>query len=75
MMRFLFAMTAFLIPAIAQACPACANREGSLGTIIVLGIMILFPFVVAAVTYPVIRSLNGRVDLKGVQTSAKDNLG
>jgi len=58
-----------------QACPACANREGGVGTIIVLGIMILFPFVVAAVTYPVIRSLNGRTDLKGVQAVAKDNLG
>jgi hypothetical protein len=75
MMRFLFTITAFLTPAMVQACPACANREGGTGTLIVLGIMILFPFVVAAVTYPVIRSLNGRADLKGVQSATKDNLG
>jgi hypothetical protein len=76
MMRYLFAIAATLVPAIAQACPACANREGQgIGTLVVLGIMILFPFVVAVVVYPVIRSLNGRADLKNASVSPKDNLG
>jgi len=48
-----------LAPAIAEACPSCAGREtGGYGRIIVLGIMILLPFAIAAVLYKLIRGAN-----------------
>jgi hypothetical protein len=55
------ALIAWLMPAVARACPSCAGREdGGVGRIIALGIMILAPFVIAVIVYRVIRSANRR---------------
>ena len=45
-----------LIPALAEACPACASRDGSgTGLLVLLGSMILLPSVVFSVVLVVLR--------------------
>ncbi len=48
-----------LLPTVALACPACAGRDDgtSLRTFVVLGSMILLPFVVAGVVVEIIRRI------------------
>ncbi len=50
-----------LASATALACPQCASRgKDGASTTIVLGLFILFPFVVSAIVYRVIRSGESR---------------
>jgi hypothetical protein len=44
-----------LAPSLAQACPSCAGRNDGNITPYAVGSMILLPFLVAGVTYKVIR--------------------
>ena len=51
------AVAVLLLPAIAEACPACAGRDrGGVFYLVMLGSMILFPFVVARVAARAIRN-------------------
>ena len=43
------------LPAIANACPSCATREGGSGVYVMVGLMITVPYLVAAVAFKVIR--------------------
>ncbi|MFO0589076.1 MAG: hypothetical protein U0441_16110 [Polyangiaceae bacterium] len=45
------------VPALAEACPYCANREtGGIGRKIALGLMIFLPFVVVGTILAVLRA-------------------
>jgi hypothetical protein len=51
------AVSAFLAPAVALACPYCATRSGGgVGLSVALGAFILLPFGVAAVVISILRS-------------------
>ena len=52
------------------ACPQCASREGSgYGGVVLLGGMILSPFLVALISWRVIRRLNGSLTQADLVTS------
>ena len=49
-------MALLLLPAVAEACPACAGRdESGAGLLVLLGAMILFPSVIFSVVLVVLR--------------------
>jgi hypothetical protein len=55
----LLVVAVLLTPAAAVACPSCATREGpGAGTLVLVGLMILVPYVVAVVALRVIRRLD-----------------
>ncbi len=56
-----FAVLAWLLPRLAEACPACAGRgPGGPSRIIALGIMILLPFAIAVIVFRLIRRANAQ---------------
>jgi hypothetical protein len=61
-----------LMPSFAFACPQCAGRSdgGVLGAVI-LGIMILSPFIVAILVFPVLRRLAAPVHGNGLDRVGK----
>ncbi len=65
-------LLATLMPAFAFACPQCAGRSdgGVLGAVI-LGIMILSPFIVSIVVFPVIRRLAAPVHGDGLEVGGQ----
>lgn len=49
-------MALLLLPAVAEACPACASRDGGgVGFLVLLGSMILLPSVIFSVVLLVLR--------------------
>jgi len=62
-----------LLPGLALACPACANRgDGStLSTVYFLGAMMVFPFGVAAAVVKVIQGVSRSED--AVETVSTEN--
>lgn len=59
-----------LVPAIAQACPVCAQSEsGGIGRKITLGLFILLPFVVVSTIIFILRSAIRREQKMFVQRS------
>ena len=65
-------LLATLIPAFAAACPQCAGRSdgGVLGAVI-LGVMILSPFIVTIVVFPVLRRLAAPVHGNGLDVGGQ----
>ena len=52
------ALTAWLAPAAAMACPYCATRSGQgIGQSVALGVFLLLPFVVVGVVFTVLRTV------------------
>ena len=52
-------LVCLLWPAVASACPQCAQREGyGVAGLLVLGTMILLPFMMAGLLLPALRRLN-----------------
>jgi hypothetical protein len=57
-------MAMLLLPAAAEACPACATRDGSgIGLLVLLGAMILLPSVVFSVVALVLLRRRSEHDL------------
>ena len=74
MIRGTIAWMVFLAPAMAQACPQCAGREGSTTSLLVMAAMILTPFAIAAVTYPIVRNMSSKLD-DGSPSEHKEGVG
>jgi hypothetical protein len=57
----LLAVALVALPALAEACPQCASREGSgMATVLMLGSMILLPFGVFFVVLRVVKRVESR---------------
>jgi len=57
----LLAVALVALPALAEACPQCASREGSgMATVFMLGSMILLPFGVFFVVLRVVKRVESR---------------
>ena len=70
------ALVATLAPAIAGACPQCAGRsDGGLLGAVVLGVMILSPFIVALLAFPIIRRFDGSMDVRALQRGQQEDIG
>ena len=74
MIRGAIAGVILLAPAMTQACPQCAGREGSTTSLLVMAAMILVPFAIAAVTYPIVRSMSSKLD-DGSLSEQKEGVG
>ena len=66
--RLCVVILVLLIPAVANACPYCAGREGGIGTLLLMAAMIALPFGVAGVVYKVIKKVNAREESELLDT-------